>query len=77
MNKIQSIIKEMDPMYLRCLLHASLGLTCLLYPFLPLGILVLIMFLMLVVLRRLPRRSKIYQALSNKDNIDNKQRKTS
>lgn len=75
MNKIQSIVKEMDPMYLRCLLHASLGFTCLLYPFLPLGILILIMFLMLVTLRRLPRRSKLYQALSNKDNTDNKQKK--
>ncbi len=75
MNKIQSIIKEMDPMYIRCLLHASLGLTCLLYPFLPLGILVLIMFFMLMVLRRLSIRSKLYQILSNKDNTDNKLKK--
>lgn len=71
MNKIEDITKEMDPIYIRYLLHASLGLTCLLYPFLSLGILVLIMFFMLLILRRLSRRSRLYQILSTKENGNN------
>lgn len=68
---INSGTKEMNPIYIRHLLHASLGLTCLLYPFLPLYILVLIMFFMLIILRRLSERSKLYQILSTTENSDN------
>ncbi|MGB3906945.1 MAG: TIGR00297 family protein [Methanomethylovorans sp.] len=71
MNKIENITKEIDPIYIRHLLHASLGLTCLLYPFLPLGMLILIMFLMIMILRHLPQRSKLYQILSSKENDKN------
>lgn len=74
MDCIERVIKKQDPAYIRYLLHASLGLTCFLYPFLPIGILAFIMFLLLLVLRRSSRRSKLYKILSSKenDNIDQK-----
>ncbi len=76
MDNIERVIKKMDPVYIRYLLHASLGLTCFLYPFLPIGILALIMFLMLVFLRRSSQRSKLYKILSSNENENVDQKKT-
>lgn len=51
MSNIQNCVKDLDVICYRHFLHVVLGLTCLLYPFLHLSILVLIMVFLLIILK--------------------------
>lgn len=65
---IQNGFKSLNGVFFRRLFHAVIGLTCLLYPFLPLSILIILMIILLIILKKISPGTLLYKIMCQ--NID-------